>query len=82
MFVRGEALARIRSSHHRHVENVVLTGGPGVVLGEDAGEVGVGDSDPDARLEVLSNVGETGYVLAVSSQNDTTGNLLSVQRSA
>ena len=40
--------------------------------------VGIGDTSPDARLEVLSAQGSGGFVLAVSSQNDTVGNMLSV----
>lgn len=41
-----------------------------------SGNVGVGDTSPDANLEILSNKGQTNYVLAVSSQNDQAGNLL------
>ena len=45
---------------------------------ESGGYIGVGDTSPDARLEVLSAESPTAYVLAISSQSDTVGSLLGV----
>lgn len=42
------------------------------------GFVGIGDSNPDAPLEILSNSSPTGYLLAVSSQNDVLGGILAL----
>lgn len=50
----------------------------GTTLVIRAGNVGIRDTTPDAPLEVLSNVGPLNFVLAVSSQNDVTGNMLSI----
>lgn len=43
------------------------------------GNVGINDTTPDAQLEVLSNSAPDGYIVAVSSQNDTTGNIFSIK---
>lgn len=42
------------------------------------GNLGLNDTTPDGQLDVVSNQAPTGYVLSISSQNDTTGNLVSV----
>lgn len=42
------------------------------------GNTGINDDGPDAQLEVKSSVSPTGFIVAISSQNDTTGNILSV----
>lgn len=44
----------------------------------NAGNVGINDTTPDAQLEVLSKSAAGGFVVAISSQNDTTGNILSI----
>ena len=58
--------------------NSFSVGGSTLVV--SGGKVGVGDATPDANLEVLSGAANTplSYLLAVSSQNDTTANILSV----
>ena len=64
-----------------------LTGGPVPFIiypGSDDfrftinGGVGIDDADPDAQLEILSESAPGGFILAVSSQNDVTGNIFSI----
>lgn len=45
-----------------------------------SGNAGIGDITPDANLEILATSANTpsSYLLAVSSQNDTTGNIFAV----
>ncbi len=40
--------------------------------------VGVDDSDPDGQLEILSESAPTGFIFAVSSQTDTTGDIFAI----
>lgn len=40
--------------------------------------LGINDTTPEADLEIVSDRAETDFVLAVSSQNDTTGNMFTV----
>lgn len=42
------------------------------------GFVGIGDTSPDGQLEILSHVGPTQFLVAVSSQNDVLGNIFSI----
>ena len=44
-----------------------------------AANVGINDASADAQLEVLSNSAETGFIVAISSQNDTTGNIFIIR---
>lgn len=53
--------------------------GSDFISGACAGtDTGINDATPDAQIEILSKSAEAGFVLAVSSQNDTTGNILGV----
>ena len=51
---------------------------PSLVVDCDNNRVGFGDSTPDGQAEILSAAAATGFVLAVSSQNDTTGNIMAI----
>ena len=55
-------------------------GGMQLAINRFGGNVGIGDTSPDANLEILakSNNAPASYLLAVSSQSDTTGNIMSV----
>lgn len=46
---------------------------------ENGGDTGINDASPDGQLEVLSKSAATGFVVAISSQNDTTGNILAIK---
>ena len=43
-----------------------------------SGNVGLADSTPDGQLDILSNSAPTGFIVSVSSQNDTTGALFAI----
>lgn len=40
--------------------------------------IGINDSSPDGTLDIISNAGQAGFALSVSSQNDVSGNMLAV----
>lgn len=52
--------------------------GSNILFGRTNQNIGIGDAGPDGQVEILSRMGPAGYVLAISSQNDTTGSILSV----
>jgi len=45
---------------------------------DNNGNVGINDTSPDGELDIISNASPSGYIVSVSSQNDTTGNILSI----
>ena len=49
-----------------------------MTLMSTTGNLGIDDTTPDASFEVLSTQAPTEYVIAVSSQNDVTGNILNI----
>ena len=42
------------------------------------GDMGLNDTSPDGQLDIISKSAPTGYILSISSQTDTTGDILSV----
>jgi hypothetical protein len=44
----------------------------------DNGHAGLGDSTPDAQLDIVSDKGDGNFIVSVSSQNDITGNIFGI----
>src|SRR3990167_7774204 len=42
------------------------------------GNLGINDATPDGQLEVKSNKAPAAFIVAISSQNDTTGNIMAI----
>lgn len=61
-------------------DNMTLYNAAGtrVVNIEQSGDFGLNDKTPDGQLEVVSNQSSSGYIVAISSQNDSTGGILSI----
>ncbi len=54
------------------------TNGQAIVISGPGTAVGINDTTADGQLEIKSNSAAAGYILAVSSQSDVTGGILSV----
>lgn len=77
----GNTTFSIKNTYAGSLSTIKMLIGTGIgfhFMGSD--RLGIGDTTPDARLEILAGASDTpsSYLLAVSSQSDVTGNILSV----